>query len=74
MADEWNGGGVNATEDTILDYLTHPKGGNLSESRARELMAEYPRPVADGIRYASFANYVGDQLLRAAGLPEGSDE
>lgn len=67
-------GGQSATMGGILRYLMHEKGGNLPQAQAEDLMVKHHELVTKGIRFASFANYVGDQILRAEGLPEGEGE
>lgn len=67
-------GAVNANLRSVRHYLVHPKGGNLPEAQALALMDKHAILIQKGERVQSFANYVGDQILRAEGLPEGSGE
>jgi hypothetical protein len=63
-------GAVNATRNTVIDYLMHPQGGRLSKEKATELVDKHKEMVETGQRLTSFANYVGGKILRAEGLPE----
>jgi hypothetical protein len=69
--DEIAVGAVDANLRSVRRYLTHPQGGGLSEAEAIRLMDKHAILIQKGERARSFANYVGDQILRAEGLPEG---
>ena len=65
--DEAPPGAVPCTAATVLDYLTHPRGGDLSVDAARTAMVRHAWLLEEGERLRSFANYVGDQILHAEG-------
>ena len=60
-------GGVPANSRTVLAYLMHAEGGNLSEEKAKELMAKHPDELKKGQDWGSMAYYVGDEMLSAEG-------
>jgi hypothetical protein len=74
MDEELAIGAVNATKASVMEYLMHPQGGNLGRNQAQQLCAKYADDIEKGERLSSFANYVGDKILRAEGLPEGEGE
>jgi hypothetical protein len=54
-----------ASARTVLEYLTHQEGGNLSDLEARELINSNAAILDNGVTMRSYAYYVGDEMLKA---------